>query len=336
MTTNTHRTAGTPGGRRTPGTSGAHTRNFVGQCPDLPVYLYSDPNQADAFKTVTEAIGFYCGRTMKFGNDIKVSLENSAAIAIPYPNDPAANASRTAIKIWEGKCQLVVKREALLAENLMTACTIVYGQCPDVITSRLTALVGFEDIRMSGDVLGLLKALKKIVLGSDGDEYPPMAILTILRKFLTVRQNKFTLPEYLDHFNTRLDAVVQSHGTIAMPGVIELVATSEGTTISACDPDELSAITKKAEQRFAAMIFLQGANKLKNGDVASALHNTYLQGGESYPTDVAGAYNLLCRWRKADATNANTSEIVASTNFLQSHVERIVEEVNNLDYDGIF
>jgi len=247
---NTHRTAGTPGGRRAPGIFGAHTRYFVGPRPDMPVIIFS------------------------------------------HPNDPAADPSGTAIKIWETTRQLVATSEG----TTITACS------PDAL-SVLTK-----------------KAEQRSISACSPDT------LSVLTKKAEQRLATFE--------GTAISACSPDALSV-------LFKKAEQRSISACSPDALSVLTEKTEQRFAtpegaAMIFLQGANKLKNGDVTSALHNTYLQGGESYPTDVVGAYNLLCRWRKADATNANTSENVASTNFLQSHVERIVEEVNNLDYDGIF
>jgi hypothetical protein len=115
-----------------------------------------------------------------------------------------------------------------------------------------------------------------------------------------------------------------------MPGVAEFTAASEKADLAKCTAPGLKAINDKAEQRFAAVVFLRGAHK--NYDNArETLHNSFIQGTDSYPVDVTAAYHLLTHWHKADDSNQAISDNT-STSFLQS--SSYVDNVQfNDDYD---
>ena len=98
------------------------TPKFEGRCDDLKghIYDFGGPKQSDMFTKTTREIGEYVGRTYKYGNDVRLAITNMAVPTIQPPADPPQNATRTEIRLWEKRCDEVVKRETHLEENMKT------------------------------------------------------------------------------------------------------------------------------------------------------------------------------------------------------------------------
>lgn len=301
---------------------------FKGRSDDLPdwaIYSGGDHTSPDTFTKTTREIALLAGRTMHFGHDAKLSIESLAMIILELPTDPPTNASKTEEKIWEQEVSLHVKRKTYLRENMKALYTIIIGQCTDPLKALLETLPEYDRIRKSGDALGLLEAIKKVVFSNAGEKYTPMAVLESVHKLLGTKQHKHDLSSYLDHFNNNREVVRQRGGSILMPGVAELAAKEEGVKLEDCTEADTKRINDKAEERFAAVIFLRGASK--NYDKAlESLHNSFIQGNDSYPKDVTAAYHLLTHWHNVD--NVNHIQRDQGTSFFQS-----AEESKEGDYD---
>jgi hypothetical protein len=199
----------------------------------------------DMYVRTTKEIAIYAGSKLKFGNDTKLSIESMTKITLPKPVDPPKNADMTDTKIWEHKVVNYVKREGSLDENLKTVYTIVYGQCTELLKTRLKTRSDFDDVREAGDVIALLGMIKKIVFSLDGDKYAPMAVYQAIRKLCNMKQQKFPLIEFLEHFNNQLAVVHQCGGTLTMPGVMVFSAASEEVDLAT----NKKLMAHKAEQR---------------------------------------------------------------------------------------
>ena len=109
---------------------------FEGRCDELSghIYEYASTRQAvDMYTKTTREICEYVGRTYKYGADTKMALETLAVPTFPHPNDPPENASRTEVRMWEKAVDEAFKRKNLLAQNLQTAYSLIYGQCTDAL-----------------------------------------------------------------------------------------------------------------------------------------------------------------------------------------------------------
>ena len=276
---------------------------FHGRCADLPktaIYDCGVHNQADIFVKTTKEIAIYAGSKLPCGTDTKLSIVTMSVITLEKPTDPIEDCSKTDEKIWEQQVTSYVKRLNLLEQNLKTVCTIVCGQCTDVLWARLKTFPEFEVTRTSGDVLGVLQLIKNIVFSFAGEKYTPMAVFQATRKLHNIRQQRCPLSEYLDRFNNQLNVLHQCGGTLVMPGVTQYSASLEEVVFSECSSEKQKDLSAMAEQRLAAVVFLCGANMRKHGRVLENLHNAFIQGINSYPADVGTAYRLLSNWQQAD------------------------------------
>jgi hypothetical protein len=107
---------------------------FEGRCDALKgnVYDYASSRQAaDQYTKTTREICEYVGTTYKFGAETRIALENLAIPHLAEPADPAANASRTAVRMWEKEVDDYVKERNAILQNLKTAYSLIYGQCSE-------------------------------------------------------------------------------------------------------------------------------------------------------------------------------------------------------------
>lgn len=127
---------------------------FEGKCPELAghIYDYSNARQAaDKYTKTTREICEYVGRTYKFGADTKVALQTLKKPVFQDPPDPPPSATRTQIRKWEKHVDELVKRETSLESNLMSAYSIIYGQCSDVMRAKLESRPGFDTMESTSD-----------------------------------------------------------------------------------------------------------------------------------------------------------------------------------------
>ena len=116
------------------------TSRFKGHCEDLKghVYNYMNPHQAaDQYTKMTQEICKYIGRSYKYGTDARTALESLNVPVFVQPEDPPANASWMAIRMWEKRIDELVKKETVLKENLKTVFSLIYEQCSDDLRAKL-------------------------------------------------------------------------------------------------------------------------------------------------------------------------------------------------------
>jgi hypothetical protein len=122
---------------------------FVGKNEDLVrghVYDCSDARQSDIFMKTTKEVSEYVGSNFKYGSDVSLAIENLAMTTLVEPADPADNATKTQIRMWEKKVDEFVKRKTYLEENLKTVYSLVWGQCTNVMRQKVKATKDFKTL----------------------------------------------------------------------------------------------------------------------------------------------------------------------------------------------
>ncbi len=120
------------------------------------IYNCSDFKQADIFICTTKEIAEYVGWTYKYGRDARLAVKKLYSPTFTEPINPAADASKTKIRMWEKLIKEYVKRQTYLEENLKTIYSLVWGQRMDIIQQPLEALDTFKTMSIDSDSMGLL------------------------------------------------------------------------------------------------------------------------------------------------------------------------------------
>ena len=112
--------------------------------------------------------------------------------------------------------------------------------------------------------------------------------------------------EYYDEFNSLVLTAEDSGATIGShPGAITDVLSTSVVDPNNPTSKETSAATKVATDRYLAVAFLLGADKMRYGTLVEEIENEYLRNKGSaaskactYPSSIAEAYDYLCNYKK--------------------------------------
>ena len=196
---NSHRAFNKPGPNTT---VGPKTSKFEGRCDDLKGHVYdcSNPRQAaDEFTRTTREIAEYTG--MKYGAEVKITIETLQKPILPMPADPPENATATETRVWERRVDAYVKAEVTLDSDLKKVYSLVYGQCSDALRAKLEAIPNHTVVSTNADVIGLLKNIKSATFSFQSQKYDPHALHEAKRRFYQLNQHKnATCQSYLEAF----------------------------------------------------------------------------------------------------------------------------------------
>lgn len=271
---------------------------FEGKCDDLKGHIYdcSDSRQADQFAKTTKEVAEYVGRTYKYGGDARLAVENLELPEMVMPQDPPEGATKTENRIWEKEVDEYVKRKTYLTENIKTIYSLAWGQCSDIMRQKLEALVEFEALSAEGNGIALLKAIKALTYNFQSQKYLPHALHESKRRFYIHSQGQHvTTQAYLEQFQNIVDVIEHSGGGIGSePGIDSIIAKEKGKQVNELTPADKS----EAQDRYLAVAFILGSDRLRYGKLIENLENDYLQGRNSYPQNLTASYNLLINWKQ--------------------------------------
>jgi hypothetical protein len=137
-------------------------------------------------------------------------------------------------------------------------------------------------------------------------QYLPHALHGIMRDFYDLKQGKHRSNQgYYDEFKLMVLTAMDSGATIgAHPGAINEVLNTTASDTDFPTTEEHDYATKAATDRYLAVTFLLGADKVRYGTLVEEIENEYLRnkGNSSsagtYPTSVAESYDYLCNYKK--------------------------------------
>ena len=162
---------------------------FKGKYKELEGIIF-DANryiQADEYIKSVNEIAEYIGANYDNGADVRRCIEEGVKIDIEEPEEPltneSGNISETKKMIWMKEIDYYVKRHAQLDSNLRKACSLVWGQCTDVMREKLESLTTFNTIKANYDVLELLNQMKIITFKFEDQKYPFSSVYFANKKF---------------------------------------------------------------------------------------------------------------------------------------------------------
>lgn len=285
--------------RKTGGNAGiAKEPKFEGRLDALSGHIYDcSYRQADMYNKTTKEIAMYVGRTYKFGNDAKLAIEHLGTPIFAIPPDPAEDAGRSDIRIWEKEIDDYVRRKNTFTENMKSAFSVVWGQCSDAIKAKLEALDDYETFSIDADVLELLRNIKDIAFSFQSQKQKIHGLFDAKRRFFMQTQEKsMTCQMYLERFKNQVEVIEHCGGTMVEDNLINDYFEAGVDRLTATQA-QLNVARKKAKEAFLSMAFILLADRNRYAKLVEELENDYVKGNDHYPTDLTEAYNLLLHWK---------------------------------------
>ena len=170
--------------------------------------------------------------------------------------------------------------------------TIIWGQCSDLMQSKLEADETYSSIKAENDVVGLIAQIRAITNQIDSNVHPFLALDEARRRFYKLRQGD---DEKLSDFYKRFKEV---------KGILEHyssgVAVDEKLVQYMQDSDKSLTVveaTVKTRNRIEAMAFLRSIHRGRYGAVLVDLRNEFTKGRDTYPKDLTKAYEHVQSFR---------------------------------------
>ena len=113
------------------------------------------------------------------------------------PDDTANTLTRS---IVTKKIDLDVKRDDILDENLQKAYSLIFGQCTELLKSKLKSSINWDAMSSTYDMFALLEAIKTIIYKFEDQKYLPLSLHKAKTSFHNFRQGTMTNTNYLDKF----------------------------------------------------------------------------------------------------------------------------------------
>jgi hypothetical protein len=141
---------------------------------------------------------------------------------------------------------------------------------------------------------------------SFSDVYLPHSVHSIMREFYQLTQGKHrTNHEYYDEFNNLVAAVDDCGAMIAMyPTIYQEILSETAADARNPTPDEQTTAGKIGKERYLAVTFLLGADRIRYGMMTEEIENEYLRNRKKlskvglYPLTIGNVYEYLKNYKK--------------------------------------
>ena len=110
-----------------------------------------------------ERLLYYIGKNYKYSFDIQKVLEDLSETEFTLPDFPSdvtrANPNTGAVKVWEKRCDQVLKRETEYADNKNSLFQLVWGQCVQGLKDEIKALSSYIERKSDRNSIRLLSLM---------------------------------------------------------------------------------------------------------------------------------------------------------------------------------
>ena len=293
--------------------SGSKER-FTGRSDDLDGYVYSVATTKAGlqFTRTTDEIARYAGEKYSaVGSYIRTAILTMTAQVPTRPTAPGETGTPPTVDpvdqaIFNEEIRQFVKEKAGIVAAMKGLYSVIWGQCSETLRSRLKSNADHAAISATADSLGLLKAIRAEMTGFKKLHYLPHSVHTIMREFYQLAQGRHrTNHEYYDEFNNLVAAVDDCGAMIAMhPTIYQEILNETVADASNPTPDKQTTAGKIGRERYLAVAFLLGADRVRYGMMIEEIENEYLRNRDesskvgSYPLTIANPYEYLENYKK--------------------------------------
>ncbi|CAB9508165.1 hypothetical protein SEMRO_336_G120260.1 [Seminavis robusta] len=289
------------GGRRQP-SHAPSTKKFTGKSAALEGHVYdltTPTATAAAFYDTIMEIAELVGRTYGKGNHTKLEIETLTAQNVTRPTLPMQPDGTTPstdavdLAIFKQEVASYVKGTDKIKENRQNAFSLIWGQCSDTLRAKVEASVDLAALNQAANVIGLLQAIRSVMLQFQTRKYQPLAILESKRRAMTFRQGDKSAEEYYRLFKQKVEATEHNGGSFGYETSLLQAALPTGTTMEQATIDEVNAAMKIVREWTLATMFLSNSDQGRYSDLLIDLENEFTRGDDNYPKTLADAYARL-------------------------------------------
>ena len=305
--------------------AGYQQKKFEGEIPALSECVFDCQNASEAknFNRYLETLATYVGRTYEHGGELRSCIMKIQPFSLQQPTDPGDSATRTEIKIWEIKIGEFIKKEGKLKAHLKNIFSVIWGQCTEIMKTKLTQLSVFNTLNADQDSIALLAEIKGLVFHFDTTDYAPMAMAKLDLKMYRFTQGRdVSDAKYHEQFTGLKEVIEHYGGKVGLhPNLIkdelESITGSPYNESIDYDEDDIEKARSDSRDKYLACLFLLSTDRIRYGSLVDGIENDHVKGLNTYPKTLQEAFALLTQTK---ATRRGRF-IPAGSSFLQGEIK---------------
>jgi hypothetical protein len=145
------------------------------------IYDCSAYNQVDGCTKTTKEVAEHVGRACS--SDARTAAETLILPTFDYPSDPVTGASETEKRKWTKRVDTMVYREDRFDKDLKKVCSLIWGQCTELLRAKLQAKDRYDQMKAEHDTVELLNSIKDCVFKFSDQKKAAHSLHEALRKF---------------------------------------------------------------------------------------------------------------------------------------------------------
>ena len=281
-------------GRRS-GQGQQNTPRFYGATAALKGVMFDTgvDRQAETYIKNLKRIADYVGANMKHhGADVRIVVENLADPILEEPEDPADDATRTQVRMWEKQVDCYIKRLETLNENKKTLFSIILGQCTEGMKYKLAGEEEWEITKQNFDSIGLLKTLKNIMYSFGTRKDLAHALHDASMEWYGLRQRQGeNNNSYQERFISVTEMMLEQNKNFGVFSELIQECFPANTEIT---PEMISEKKEEARDRYIATAYILRSDRTRYQELINRLMNSTTVGGASeYPTSLPEAVHIM-------------------------------------------
>jgi hypothetical protein len=177
------------------------------------IYDCSAYNQVDGCTKTTKEVAECVGRTCS--SDARTAAVTLILPTFDYPSDPVTDASETEKRKWTKRVDTMVYREDRFDEDLKKVCSLIWGQCTELLRAKLQAKDGCDQMKAEHDTVERIKSIKDCVFKFSDQKKAAHSLHEALRKFHNGHQEKSSnAQDCCQRFKNHVEVAEHSGGSL--------------------------------------------------------------------------------------------------------------------------
>ena len=133
-----------------------------------------------------------------------------------FPTDVTrTNLNTGAIKVWDKRCDQVMKRQTEYEDNKNSLFQLIWGQCSQGLKDEIKALPHYNDMKTGRKCIELLSDLNTIIHYFETTAHLHVAMHTAKKAYSNCHQYQGeSNSDYINRFNSTIDIVTKHQGRL--------------------------------------------------------------------------------------------------------------------------
>jgi len=339
---------GNGNGNRNTGNNSTVDRGIEAINAPLKAPMFALPSENKSLRTFDKTVAVlrtYVLEKFEYGDDLFTIIDDLKDMDMKSvePKEPEASAGKIAMLEFDYEVEYYFYRKKAYEKNTALGYDIIWNQCTKGLQQKLLGVKGYGEAKLKKNMLWLLKSIKDTVYQFDSVKPTELSVDDALERIIKYRQGNLDLAEFHKTFVNYLKVYEQNagHFGVTYKDVLEIQSELDKKSLSAENYKvEFNEAVQDLRDRAVGIAFLKRADKNRYSELQNNLQNSFLNGTDEYPNNIAEALHKLTYFKptmpmQPRQLRANDPNQTGLSFFLNSSPHSAVAGTDGETVDGI-